>query len=78
MSKIAIVTDTNTSLSSEFAAQHNIRQVPITVHFGDDMFETGIDINDITLFERIDREGKLPTTSAPAPGKYIKEISTCL
>ena len=40
MSKIAIVTDTNTSLSSEFAAQHSIHQVPITVYFGDDMFET--------------------------------------
>jgi DegV family protein with EDD domain len=72
MSKIAIVTDTNTSLSSEFAAQHNIRQVPITVLFGDEILETGIDIHDTTLFERIDREGKLPTTSAPAPGKYIQ------
>jgi DegV family protein with EDD domain len=72
MSKIAIVTDTNTSLSSDFAAQHNIHQVPITVHFGNEMFETGIDINDTTLFERIDREGKLPTTSAPAPGKYMQ------
>jgi len=72
MGKIAIISDTNTSLSFEVAADHNIRQVPITVHFGDEVLETGIDVNDTTLFERIDRVGKLPTTSAPAPGKYIE------
>ena len=70
MSSIAIVTDTDSDLPNEIAAKYNIRQVPITVHFGDEVLETGVDINNTQLFERIDREGELPTTAAPSPGKF--------
>jgi DegV family protein with EDD domain len=70
MPKIAIITDTNASLPAEVAAQHDIRIVPIPVLFGDESFETGVSISEAELFARIDREGVLPTTSAPSPGKF--------
>jgi len=72
MSSIAIITDTDSSLPAEVAARYGIRQVPITVHFGQETFETGVDIDDARLFAWVDREGKLPTTSAPAPGKFAE------
>ena len=71
MSSIAIVTDTDASLPQHVAAQYQIRQVPIAVHFGDETLMTGEDIDDASLFRRVDREGQLPTTSAPAPGDFL-------
>lgn len=71
MSSVAVVTDTDASLPPELAARHGIRLVPINVHFGQETFQTGVEIDDVQLFERIDREGKLPTTSAPTPGQFV-------
>ena len=71
MPSIAIVTDTDASLPEDIAAQYGIRQVPIAVHFDDQTLLTGVDIDDTSLFQRVDREGKLPTTSAPAPGDFL-------
>jgi len=72
MAKISIITDTDSSLPPALAAEFGIRQVPILIHFGEEVFETGADINDRELFERVDREGKLPTTAAPSPGKFAE------
>jgi len=70
MSKIAIVSDTDASLPKEVADAHNIRLVPITIHFGDETLLTDEDITDKELFDRVDRDGILPTTSAPSPGQF--------
>ena len=76
MSKIAIVSDTDASLPAELAAKHNIRLVPITIHFGDESLLTDADINDEQLFDRVDREGVLPTTSAPSPGAFSEAFQS--
>ena len=72
MSKIAIVTDSDSSLPADLAQQYGIRQVPITIHFGEEMYTTGVDIDDVKLFEIIDRIGKIPTTAAPPPAAFAK------
>jgi len=72
MSSIAVVTDTDSSLPVDVAAEHGIRLVPITINFGQESFTTGVDIDDPRLFERVDQEGKLPTTAAPSPGAFAE------
>jgi DegV family protein with EDD domain len=72
MSRIAIVTDTDASLPLEIARRHNIRQVPINIHFGEETLRAVEQLNDAGLFERVDREGVYPTTSAPSPGQFAE------
>lgn len=70
MGKIAVITDTDSSLPPALAVQFGILQVPVTIHFDDSSYTTGVDIDDRILFEKIDRFNKLPTTSAPAPSAF--------
>ena len=72
MPSIPIITDTDSSLPADISTRYGIRQVPITIHFGQEVLQTGVDINDAQLFARVDREGKLPTTAAPSPGKFVE------
>jgi DegV family protein with EDD domain len=70
MPEIAIVTDTDASLPLHLADRYGITQVPINVLFGEESFHDIYEIDSATTFTRIDREGKLPTTSAPSPGQF--------
>ena len=72
MPSIAIVTDTDASLPADVAARHGIKLVPIMIHFGETSFQSDVEMDDTALFARVDREGELPTTSAPAPGQFVE------
>ena len=76
MSKIAIITDTDSSFSLEFAKSKSIQMVPIMVQFGDTSYRDIYDIDNPFTFSKIDHEGKLPTTSAPSPGQFIEAYKT--
>jgi DegV family protein with EDD domain len=76
MSPIAIITDTDSSLPLDLAAQYNIVQIPITVQFGEESFRDVFDIDNKTVFARVDRDGKLPTTSAPSPGVFVEAFKS--
>ena len=70
MPKISIVTDTDSSMPVSLAEKYGIPQVPISINFGEGHNETDLTITNKALFERIDKEGRLPTTAAPTPGNF--------
>lgn len=77
MPKVSIITDTDSSLPQDMAAEYNIMQVPISIHFGEDFSGTDHDMTNADLFAKIDEAGKLPTTAAPTPGvfaEYFKKV----
>ena len=78
MQSIAIITDTDSSIPFDIAARYYIVQVPITINFGEESYEAVYALNDADTFGRIDREGKLPTTAAPAPGRFISAFKNAL
>ncbi len=78
MAKIAVITDTDSSLPNDVAARYGIRQVPINIYFGQEEFLTGVDIDDASLFIHINRRGVMPTTSAPTPGQFSAAFKEAL
>lgn len=74
MSKVKVITDSDSSLPVAMAAKYDIDLVPITIQFGQESFTTNIDIDDKLLFEKIDSSGKLPTTAAPSPGAFVESF----
>lgn len=72
MPKTKVITDSDSSLSLELAGKFGIDIVPITVHFGEELYHTNLDIDDKLLFEKIDKTGKLPTTAAPPAAAFAK------
>jgi len=72
MPRIAIITDTDSSLPDDIARRNHIYQIPITVQFGEESFTTGANLDDKELFEMIDRRKKLPTTAAPSPDAFFR------
>ena len=72
MSKTAIITDSDSSLPGETAAEYGIIQVPIRIHFKDSSFESGVNIDDGLLFKKIAKEKFFPSTSAPCPEDFNK------
>jgi DegV family protein with EDD domain len=72
MPKYTIITDTDSSLPLAMAEEWGIRQVPISIEFGEQSLRDLYDISDSELFVRIDKAGKLPTTAAPSPGAFAE------
>lgn len=70
MGKTIIITDSDCSLPPALSQEYHIMQVPIIINFDDRSFITGLDINDRKLFEMINQQNKLPSTSAPAPDAF--------
>jgi DegV family protein with EDD domain len=70
MTMTAVITDTDSSLPADIAARYDIHLVPISINFRQESFETGIDIDDVSLFKKVDAAGLMPTTAAPSPGRF--------
>ncbi|MCD4802090.1 MAG: DegV family protein [Anaerolineales bacterium] len=69
---IAIISDTDTSLPKSSLDEFGIRQASITIHFGEEILKANLEITDEQLIQRVNKEGKLPTTAAPSPGDFAE------
>lgn len=72
MPKLAVITDTDSSLPFALAERYAITQVPILIQFGEETFRDGYEIDSRAAFERVDREKRLPKTAAPSPGQFAQ------
>jgi fatty acid kinase fatty acid binding subunit len=69
---IKIVTDSTASLPQALIREHDIRVVPLYVHFGEQAYKEGIDITNEQFYERLRVAATLPTTSQPSVGEFLE------
>jgi len=72
MSKIAIVTDSSAYLPKDFVERHNIRVVPLSIHWDDKTYMDGIDITPVEFYERLEKSSTIPSTSQPSAGDFLQ------
>jgi len=74
LSKIGILTDSTNDLPEEFIeSREYLFTIPLTLHFGDEQFIDGVDIESAEFFDKIRKEDIIPTTSQPSAGKFIEK-----
>lgn len=79
---IRIVTDSTADLTpqllQEFGVEDFVHVVPLTVHFGQEEFQDGVDLARDTFFEMLRTRTEMPRTSQPSPAAFVdvyREVS---
>jgi len=78
MSNIAIVTDSTCDLPKKIIEKYNISVVPLNVHFGEETFLDGIDLEPDVFFEKLSTSDIHPTTSQPSVGRFLETYNDLL
>jgi DegV family protein with EDD domain len=69
--RIALVTDSTCDIPADWLKQYQISVVPMTLIFGDEQFQDGIQITAKEFYERLLIDPIHPSTSQPTPEAFI-------
>jgi DegV family protein with EDD domain len=72
--RVAIMTDSTCDLPQDAREQHSIHMIPLHIHWGDEIFQAGIDIDADTFYKRLIVDPVHPTTSQPSAGEFLQLI----
>ncbi len=78
MSKIALVTDSTCDLPESVVKDKNITVIPLNVHFGEETFLDGIDLQSKEFFEKLSTSEIHPQTSQPSVGRFVETYNDLL
>ncbi len=71
--RIAVITDSGTDTPAAFAAEHDVRVIPLRVNYSDgSTYESGVNITADEVVERFAEE--VPTTSLPSPLRITETL----
>lgn len=69
---VKVITDSTCDLPPELADRLNVHVVPLTVHFGEQEFRDGIDLDVDPFYQMLEEGGIHPSTSQPSVGAFIE------
>jgi DegV family protein with EDD domain len=70
---IKIVTDSTAYLPEATVREHDVKVVPLCVHFAEQAFKEGKELSTPDFYTRLKGAAELPTTSQPSAGEF-KEV----
>ena len=70
MGQVAIVTDSTADLPAALLTQHGISVVPLSVAFGDETYDEGVDISSQRFLELLQSAPTMPTTAHPPAARF--------
>ena len=68
--KIVVVTDSSAYIPKAALGDLNIPVIPLWLHWGDERFRDGVDIDPPTFYHRLKGAKTFPTTSQPSAGEF--------
>lgn len=75
---IRILTDSTSDLSKQRQKELNVDVLPLSVHFGEEVFRDGEDITNAEFYARLAEVDTLPTTSQIGPEEFQAYFRNCL
>jgi DegV family protein with EDD domain len=76
--KVAIVTDSTAYLPEECTKQHNISVTPLSVIWGDEVYQDGVDIEAAEFYQRLPKSKVMPTTSQVTPAVMMNTFQSLI
>lgn len=70
--EIAWITDSTAFITEELKNNPDVYVLPLQINFGEESFEDGVDLNTDQLYDRINNQREVPTTSQPSVGKFVE------
>ncbi|MCL5994610.1 MAG: DegV family protein [Chloroflexi bacterium] len=71
---VKIITDTTAGLPADVARRYSIPVVPQIIHFGEDSYMEGVEIDNAGFMRRLQASRELPKTAAPPPELFIEQF----
>jgi DegV family protein with EDD domain len=69
---VRIFVDSSSDITPELATELDIHVVPLTIHFGDQVYKDGVEISTTQFYDQLRKSKTSPNTSQPSPGEFLK------
>ena len=76
MSNVAILTDSTAYLPDAWIKQHNVRVIPLKIHWDDKTFLDGVDLTAAEFYQELPHSKTLPTTSQPTVQDFFQAFQS--
>jgi DegV family protein with EDD domain len=72
LSNISILTDSSANIPDIWVEQHNIKVIPLKIHWEDETLLDGKDITPAEFYKRMEEKKSIPTTSQPSIQDFLQ------